>query len=78
MSDMDGLEELGGLARWREVVLRFPGGSTQPYRLVELDGRLPFDFRRPLNDARITYERFELAESHSEPPIYDWADIEER
>ena len=40
MSDRDGLGELGDLARWRDVVLRFPTGHTETHRLLAIDGRL--------------------------------------
>ncbi|WP_172823174.1 MULTISPECIES: hypothetical protein [unclassified Leifsonia] len=45
--DIDGLEEFGGLARWRDVELRFPGGRTEPYRVMEMDGRLPRELEAP-------------------------------
>ncbi|MGA0569062.1 hypothetical protein ACO2Q7_17165 [Rathayibacter sp. KR2-224] len=41
MSDVEGLEEFGGLARWRDVLLHFPKGPTEPHRLerfVLVDG----------------------------------------
>lgn len=41
MGDIDGLEEFGGFARWRDALLRFPGGHTEPYRVVAMDGHLP-------------------------------------
>lgn len=77
MSDRDGLEEFGELARWRDVLLRFPGGRTEPYRVVAIDGRLPSKFQRPLNDARTVYERFELLGRDSDVAVYEWRDIEE-
>lgn len=78
MSDDDGLEEFGGLARWRQVLLRFPAGATESYRLPEIAGGLPGNFDRPLNDARTAYERFVLIDGAAEPPIYEWTDILER
>jgi hypothetical protein len=78
MNDREGLEEFGGLARWRDVLLRFPGGRTEPYRLVAIDGRLPAEFQRPLNEARTAYERFELVGRDSDVAVYEWRDIEER
>ncbi|MBO1741594.1 hypothetical protein [Leifsonia sp. TF02-11] len=38
MGDVDGLEEFGGLVRWRSALLRFPGGRTEHYRIVAMDG----------------------------------------
>ena len=78
MSGDEDLEEFGGLARWRQVILRFPGGSTTQYRLPEIAGGLPGNFDRPLNDARTAYERFVLADAAAEPPVYEWTDILER
>lgn len=78
MSDVDGLEEFDGLGRWRDVVLRFPGGNTQAFRLVVIAGRLPFNFDRPLNQARTAYERFVLADADAELPVYEWTDNVER
>lgn len=78
MNDREGLEEFGGLARWRDVLLRFPGGRSEPYRLVAIDGQLPAEFQRPLNQARTAYERFELVGRDSDVAVYEWRDIEER
>ena len=78
MSDVEGLEEFDGLGRWRDVVLRFPEGNTEGFRLVAIAGRLPINFDRPLNQARTAYERFVLADPDAEPPVYEWADIVER
>jgi hypothetical protein len=77
MIDDDRLEEFGGLARWRDVLLRFPEGRTEPHRLLAIDGLLPYAFKRPLNEARTTYEMFVLTEPAREGAIYDWSDIEE-
>lgn len=78
MSDVDGLEEFGGLARWHAAVLRFPGGRTEPHHLVAIDGRLPAEFTRPLNEARTAYERFELVGRDADTAVYEWRDLEER
>jgi hypothetical protein len=78
MSDVDGLEEFGGLARWRDVLLRYPGGRTEPYRMVAMDGHLPGEFKRPLNESRTAYETFTLASQGVDGAVYDWRDIEER
>ena len=78
MSDDEDLEEFGGLARWRDVLLCFPEGSREQYRLPEIAGRLPRNFDRPLNDARTVYERFVLVDAVTRPPVYEWADIVER
>ena len=75
MSDDEGLEEFGGLARWRQVILRFPGGSTSRYRLPEIAGSLPSNFDRPLNDTRTAYERFVLADAAAVLPVYEWMEI---
>lgn len=77
MGDVDGLEEFGGLARWRNALLRFPGGRTEPYRIVAMDGRLPSEFKRPLNESRTTYETFVLTSNDTDVAVYDWRDIEE-
>ena len=77
MSDVEGLEEFGGLARWRDVLLRFPKGRTEEHRLVAIAGRLPGEFKRPLNDARTVYERFVLVDGDAATPVYEWRDIEE-
>lgn len=78
MDDAEGLEEFGGLARWRDVTLRFPGGRTEPYSIPMIDGRLPREFKRPLNDARTVYEAFDLAGQDADGAVYDWRDIVER
>ena len=78
MSDVDGLEEFGGLARWRDVLLRYPQGRTEPYRMVAMDGHLPREFKRPLNESRTAYETFTLTRQDIDRAIYDWRDIEER
>lgn len=65
------------LARWRNALLRFPGGRTEPYRIVAMDGRLPSEFKRPLNESRTTYETFVLTSNDTDVAVYDWRDIEE-
>jgi hypothetical protein len=77
MSDDDGFEEFGGLARWCEILLRYSRGRTEPYRLVAIDGQLPQEFKRPLDHALTTYERFVRSERINDGAIYEWSDIEE-
>jgi hypothetical protein len=45
---------------------------------VEVDGRLPYELRLPLNEARTAYDRFVLSSLEVRVPVYDWADVEER
>ncbi len=78
MNDHEGLEEFGGLARWRHALLRFPGGRTEPGRVVAVDGRLPAEFQRPLNEACTAYESFRLVGQDADVAVYEWRDIEER
>jgi hypothetical protein len=77
VSDVEGLEEFAGLARWRNVLLHFPKGPTEPHRLVAIAGRLPGEFNRPLNEARTVHERFVLVEGDAATPVYEWREIKE-
>lgn len=78
MSGNEGLEEFGGLARWRDVKVRFPNGLTKLYLVPEIGGRLPKNFDRPLNDAQTAFERFALVDAAAELPVYEWIDMLER
>lgn len=78
MSDVEGLEEFGGLARWCNVVLRYPDGRTEPHRIIAVDGYLPSEFKRPLNGSRTVYETFVLTSTAVDVAVYEWRDIEER
>lgn len=59
-------------------MLRFPGGNTEAFRLVAIAGRLPFNFDRPLNQARTAYKRFVLSDASAEPPVYAWTENVEK
>lgn len=78
MNDMAGLEEFGGVARWRNVMLHFPDGHIESHRLVAIDGQLPNELKRPLNGARTAYERFTLCTIVGGGDVYRWVDFEER
>lgn len=72
MSDVGGLEEFGGIARWRDAVLRFPDGHIEAHRLVTVGGRLPHEFKRPLDEARTAYETFILVGLSADGAVYEW------